>query len=131
MPHCLIEQLPHVPLETTPVDNNLTIDLLVGLDYYWSIVLPGVMSLGPGLVAQETVFGWLISGCAGGTAADGQGEHPPVGYQLLCNLRFPNTIINDNLVESLWDLDSVGLAAAEVNVDDKILRKFNDSIPFS
>ena len=51
IPHCLIEQLSHVPLVTAPVDNNLTIDLLVGLDYYWSIVLQGVMSLGPGLVA--------------------------------------------------------------------------------
>ena len=50
IPHCLIEQLSHIPLVTTPVDSNLTIDLLVGLDYYWSIVLPGVMSLGPGLV---------------------------------------------------------------------------------
>ena len=45
IPHCLIEQLSHVPLVTTPVDNNLTIDLLVGLDYYWSIVRPGGMSL--------------------------------------------------------------------------------------
>ena len=26
IPHCLIEQLSHVPLVTTPVDNNLTID---------------------------------------------------------------------------------------------------------
>ena len=31
-PHCLIEQLSHVPLVTTPVDNNLTIDLLIGLN---------------------------------------------------------------------------------------------------
>ena len=38
---------------------------------------------------------------------------------------------NDNLIESLWDLDSVGLASTEVNVDDKILNKFNDSILFS
>ena len=50
IPHCLIKQLSHIPLVTKPVDSNLTIDLLVGLDYYWSIVLPGVMSLGPGLV---------------------------------------------------------------------------------
>ena len=30
---CLIEQLSQVPLVTTPIDNNLTINLLVGLDY--------------------------------------------------------------------------------------------------
>ena len=34
------------------------------------------------------------------------------------------------MVESLWDLDSVGLASTEVDVDDKILNKFNDSILF-
>ena len=73
------------------------------------------------------MFGWLISGCVGTTAADGQRENIPVGYQLLCHSRFPNAIINDNLIESLWDLDSVGL----VNVDDKILNKFNESILFS
>ena len=61
----------------------------------------------------------------------GKGNILPFGYQLLCNSRFPNAIINDNFVESLWDLDSVGLAATEVNVDDKTLRKFNDSILFS
>ena len=102
IPHCLIELLSHVLLVTTPVDNNLTIDLIVDLDYYWSIVLPGVMSLGPGLVALETVFGWLISGYAGATATDGQRGNPSVGYQFLCHLRFPNAIINDNLIESLW-----------------------------
>ena len=52
IPSCLIEQLSHVPLVTTPIDNNLII-LLVALDYYWSIVLPGVLSLGQSLVAQE------------------------------------------------------------------------------
>ena len=49
---------------------------------------------------------------------------------MLCHLRFPYAIINDNLIESLWDLDSVGLASTEVNVDDKILYKLNDSIFF-
>ena len=71
------EQLSHVPLVTTPIDNNLTIDLLVRLDYYWAIVLPGVMPIGQCLVTQETLFGWLISGCTGDTAGDsgdGQGE---------------------------------------------------------
>ena len=32
------------------------------------------MSLGPGLVARETVFGWLISGREGATATDVQME---------------------------------------------------------
>ena len=72
IPSCLIEQLSHVPLVTSPID-NLTIDLLVGLDYHWSIVLPAAMSLGQGLVAQETLIGWLLSGCTGGTPGDGQG----------------------------------------------------------
>ena len=67
----------------------------------------------------------------GCSACDGQGEHPPVGYQLLCHSRPPNFIINDDLVESLWDLDSVGLASTEVNVDEKILNELNDSILFS
>ena len=83
IPSCSIEQLSRVPLVTTPIDNNLTTNLLVGPDYHWSIVLPG---------------GWFISGYTGDTAGDGQHL----------------SIINDDLVEFLWDLDSVGLASTEV-----------------
>ena len=45
---------------------------------------------------------------------------------MLCHKRPPNSIISDDLVESLWHLDSVGLASTKIDVDDKI----NDSTLF-
>ena len=36
---------------------KLKVDILVGLDTYWKLVKPRVVSIPRGLVAQETVFG--------------------------------------------------------------------------
>ena len=40
---------------------QVTIDVLIGLDSYWSCMKPGLVRAG-NLVAQETVFGWVLSG---------------------------------------------------------------------
>ena len=58
IPHCLIEQLSHVPLVTTPVDNNLTIDLLVGLDYYYCAPRRHVFRTRPGSSGNCV---WLVN----------------------------------------------------------------------
>ena len=39
------------------------VDLLIGLDAYWRFVLPQVVSCDTaGMMAQATVFGWMVSG---------------------------------------------------------------------
>ena len=43
-------------------DRNVTVDILVGLDLYWKFMLPDQVLLTEGLVAQKSVFGWILSG---------------------------------------------------------------------
>ena len=41
---------------------QMSVDILIGLDFYWKFVKGGIVYLTEGLVAQETFFGWVISG---------------------------------------------------------------------
>ncbi|RLC02304.1 MAG: hypothetical protein DRI57_30215, partial [Deltaproteobacteria bacterium] len=54
------------------------VDILVGLDYYWDLVLGTVVRNSQGLVSMETVFGWVVSG----TGVDV--SQPCVSQQLFC-----------------------------------------------
>ena len=46
-------------------DTNSEVDILVGLDFYWSVVSGDIKHLPNGTTAMSTVFGWLINGVAG------------------------------------------------------------------
>ena len=43
------------------MNQRVKIDILIGMDFYWSLIKPNTKRVG-NLVAQETVFGWIISG---------------------------------------------------------------------
>ena len=49
-------------------DRELTVDILVGLDAYWKFITPNKCLQTEGLVAQETVFGWVLSGACSSVA---------------------------------------------------------------
>lgn len=51
-------------------------DLLVGMDFYWSM-MSGDTVRGSGLVAQRSIFGWILSGSVA--------SHEQMSHQLLCN----------------------------------------------
>ena len=40
---------------------EVSIDILIGLDWYWSLIKNQISSMS-GLVAQQTSFGWMLSG---------------------------------------------------------------------
>ena len=42
--------------------DETTIDVLFGLDAYWKLGNPGNVVVCGGLVVQETVFGWVLTG---------------------------------------------------------------------
>ncbi|KAF0302787.1 hypothetical protein FJT64_025117 [Amphibalanus amphitrite] len=46
------------PLES----ESLHIDILVGVDQFWQLVSGETRVLREGMVAQRTVFGWVLSG---------------------------------------------------------------------
>ena len=54
-------------IEFVDKDSEKEIDLLIGSDLYWSFVTGNIVKSGEsvGLVAVETKFGWILSGCVG------------------------------------------------------------------
>ena len=43
-------------------DSHLNIDILIGLDYYWYFIKPNICPITDHLSAQESKFGWILSG---------------------------------------------------------------------
>jgi len=109
-------------------DRQLVIDLLIGLDHYWEIVTGKCIRLSPGLVAQESRLGWIISGSF--PSRDKQVSDPASCLSLLC-VNGPS----DSLVRSMWDLDGIGISPKEMsemsrNQDQEVLGEFRRKIRY-
>ena len=99
------------------------IDLLIGMDSYWRFVLPQVLcSEVADLIAQNSVFGWIVSGClSSGSSA----SHCNVSHQLLC------VNVCDDTVRSFWELESVGIVSEDLeSAVDPVLQEFENSVDF-
>ena len=84
-----------------------TIDLLIGSDYYWTVVMGEVLESEPGLVAVSSKLGWLVSGplC---DLTDSRSTHCNA---IVANNELPCSV-NDSLVTMLrqfWDTGSIGI----------------------
>ena len=101
-------------------NRQLTVDILIGLDVYWGLVKPGVIRRVDRLVAQLTVFGWVLSG-----AVDGHVESSSVGCQLL-------TLgdLHEDTVRNLWSLEGIGVRTDEEPTASKVLEDFNSSVHY-
>ena len=100
-------------------NRDVQVDLLIGLDLYWRLLSGPVRHLQPGLVAQHSVFGWVLSGSNSSNTS-------PISSQLLCLSNTP-----ESLVRSMWELDSIGIKdSGSAPLDDPVLKAFNDSISF-
>ena len=99
------------------------IDILIGMDSYWQFVLPQVLcSEVADLIAQNSVFGWIVSGClSSGSSA----SHCNVSHQLLC------VNVYDDTVRSFWELESVGIVSEDLeSAVDPVLQEFENSVDF-
>ena len=90
-------------------DKHNAIDVLIGSDYYWTIVTGEVMRINGGPTAMSSKLGWLLSGPTQGSSAlltitslaVNQGIHHPL-----------TTSEDDLLLSTLkcfWQLESVGI----------------------
>lgn len=127
---CVPLSRPAVPSEILDSFGNVTfadqyefgsmvkVDLLFGLDVYWRFVLQSVIpSEPPGIVAQETLFGWMVSGCIPGEDGVSLQSH-----QLLC------AGVSDDLIKSFWNLESIGIVEDETPSVDRVLKEFEKTL---
>lgn len=105
-------------------DENICVDILIGLDAYWNLMTQKTFTTSHGLVAQESVFGWFISGNYPFQGKDNlrSGIH----HQNLCC-----TEVSESLVRSFWELEHIGIQANEIErKPDKTIESFNKNVNF-
>ena len=78
----LLEDFDHLELAYDFVDQrSLSIDILIGQDFFWSLMMGNIFrEEKSGIVAQETVFGWVLSGVSGSQT------HSDVALLNLCSI---------------------------------------------
>nr|XP_027223343.1 uncharacterized protein LOC113815478 [Penaeus vannamei] len=106
-------------------NSHLNIDILVGLDAYWGFMYPEIKPhQSNGLVAQKSVFGWVLSG---------SWKVPTISNcestQMLC---IGN--VTDSDLREFWDLESVGITQKEAVpspfTSDPVLKQFCENVKF-
>ena len=122
IPRFVMESLGGVELATHDIEGkHISVDILVGLDSYWKFVKPGITTLPGGLVAQETVFGSILSGPLPSVEV----STSAVSHQLLCV-----NDLSDSTLQKFWDLESIGISE-KVDVEiDPILQEFEETVVF-
>ena len=109
---------------------EVAVDMLIGLDNYWKLVTPEIVSLPDGLVAQRTLFGWIMSGCVNGNA-----NLLSVSSHTMVCASFNN--FSDKAVQSFWDLETFdgdprpGADGVVPSADDQVLQQFKESLTFT
>ena len=125
IPQSKLSQFESVPLVDTGIEEGkpFTIDILVGLDHYWQFVQGGVLPGIDGLVAQETIFGWMVTGSWDSSV---NVNAMCLSAQLLCIHDIP-----ESTIRNLWSLESVGISPKE-NEDslenDPVLSHFSENV---
>ncbi|XP_037775537.1 uncharacterized protein LOC119572501 [Penaeus monodon] len=106
-------------------NSHLSIDILVGLDAYWGLMDPEIKPYQRnGLVAQRSVFGWVLSGSWMNST-----NKPFESTQMLC---IGN--VTDSDLREFWSLESVGITQKETVTcpftSDPVLQQFCGNVKF-
>ena len=91
------------------------IHVLVGADYYWSVVEGNVKRSSNGLTAIETKLGWVLSGPVN---KESSGSDSSVFFTTAMNCSMEAEVVEDALghsVEKMWDLETLGICEKERN----------------
>ena len=100
--------------------STLTVDTLIGSDYYWKLVTGGVCKGESGPVGIHTKLGWVLSGPA-------KFINSSPCYTNLATTHVPlvDTQLDDRL-RSFWELESLGIGGPE-----KTIYKYDEFLSLS
>ena len=109
-------------------NGHFSVDILIGLDSYWRLMTPDMRSLSGDLMAQKTIFGWILSGALSSPAPGGVGpSNVFLCHQLLCINE-----VSDSTVSRQWELESIGVSCdLEAAIPDPVLAQFHESVDMS
>ena len=94
--------------------NALNVDILLGMDYLWSVMRKGVqkMSFGPCLI--ETEFGWMLSGPMAGRKQKGAISAHFIKTYVCMNSPMSCSSL-ETVLHRFWDLDTLGVKEEEIS----------------
>eukprot|EP00117_Sycon_ciliatum_P018644 scpid5610/ scgid2568/ len=116
-----------------------SVDLLIGTDYFWSIIQQDRIVLPSGLLLLPSRLGYILTGCCAPSHDDSSQTstllcHTAVrlaSHQLQVMDSTPRSTLTPNLTE-MWNLDRIGIHdCPDVTADDLALRHFQDHIQFT
>ena len=102
-------------------DRTVKIDILIGLDFMYDILNPALTVRCDSLVAQSSVFGWVVSGCF-------SIPHNKQMQAQMCSFS-----VQRDEIKKFWELEVIGISPQEKPqcvTNHPIITKFNDSIQF-
>ena len=106
--------------------DDLEVDVLLGCDYYWSIITGKTKRGKDGPVAVQTVLGWVLSGPTGRVPFAGNSTTLATHALRVECVPQENEAALDEHLKSFWDLESFGVTLPARTV----LEEFQDSIRF-
>ncbi|XP_046478601.1 uncharacterized protein [Neodiprion pinetum] len=121
----LVEDWPHLRglnLADPSFAHPSQIDVILGADIYSNIIGQGVRRGAPGTpIAQETQFGWVLSGCVSAEAASPsysavQGFQCSLDHELL------------NLVQQFWKQEEVSKPLALTSEEERCEQHFRETV---
>ena len=117
-----VSECPHLAslelADSADKDSSLEVDVLIGSDYYWTLVTGGVSRGAQGPVAIHTRLGWVLSGPASAAGTTRSTSTNLATTHVLSALDHDS---DDGLVEQLrafWDLESLGIVGTERTLYD-------------
>ena len=134
VPHDILDAFTGIPFEEDYGKGRpVKIDILIGLDNYWALMNNKCVKSTSGLVAQETAFGWMLSGAWYNDRSRSEQNHDQSmnnaskTRSLFCQTEMA---VSETEIRRMWDLDSIGIGPEE-SEDDKMLDNFNKEIKWN
>ena len=118
--------------DTYHTDDEILIKILIGLDYYWSIVMWGVIRTSSGPVAIASKFGYILSGpledrkFSNVTTSAFATRAPPITKSMTNAMTID--LNPDKITKSLnkfWDTESLGVANEEFLKPNEVRLRHN------
>ena len=115
----------HVELAFPPTDKH-DIDILVGMDHYYDLIIGKVCRGLPGdPVAVESILGWIVCGPS---------QVPTSGEDTVCNMIMSANVNDEDKslkfeLKKFWEIEE--MADDELEINDVVLKNFNNKIHFN
>lgn len=111
------------------------VDILLGNDYYFSLINGEKIQISDNLYLVNSIFGWMWSGRRPNTNVNDRDQLSVVTYfqsSIECSsFCEPDLPLKSDNIKRLWDLESIGITdSPKAERDDEAVKQFNETIKF-